>query len=270
VILSLLVRIMEKSNPIIKRNMKTHLIPSFIAILHATTGYAFIRTDLNDTISKKRACFPSHLSWELQLGSNFLTNTSVSANRPLADPKTWSGSFFTDLILPLEKKEVHHSPYFSMHIGIGTTIQTFGLNKIIQHVNSTTAFIDFPNSNIRYSYLQQIFIAAPVGVSYRPCKNLELELDGIVGYLLFKEHSFYTAEKHGYIIQTTEHIDNMNPFQYGLRGKINFFHYRTGRPFGCMYSISGNYYISELFKSANNTPTKNFSILAGIGFFIHR
>jgi hypothetical protein len=264
---------MEKSNPFIENYMKTYLTLFFIALVFAASGHAGTGCESaspTNTIQKKQHLFSSYVSWELQLGGSFLTNTKVSANRPLADSKTMSGSFFTSLIIPLGKKEECPWAHFAAHIGIGTIIQTLGLNKLIENVNNTAVFVDFPNNNIRYSYLQQIFISAPVGFSHRPCKNLELELDGIVGYMVYKEHSFYTAETHGYSIQSTEHILNLNPFQYGLRGKINLIHFLAGHPFGCMYSISGNYYFSEVFKSVNGSPTKNFSLLLGIGFFIHR
>jgi hypothetical protein len=135
-----------------------------------------------------------------------------------------------------------------------------------------STFVDFPNRNIRYSYLQEIFIVAPIGISYHPLfsKNLELELGGCAGYLLYKEHSFYTAETNGYSIQSTERIHHLNPFQYGIRGKINLTHTHINHTFGCMYSITGNYYFSGLFKPVNKTPTTNFSIMLGIGFFMHR
>jgi hypothetical protein len=256
--------------------MKIYLLLSIgIALTTAIPVYSGIQHDsglLPDSIIKNRNTFSSHFSWELQLGSCFLTNTSLSANRPLVTSKTLSGSFFTSITIPFTKKETEHPAHVATHIGIGTTIQTFGLNKIIEDMGTTTTFIDFPNDNIRYSYLQQIFIAAPISLSYRPFLNhgLELEFGGIAGYQVYREHTVYTTEKQGYSIRSTEHINNLQPFQYGILGKINFIRSRTGRPFGCMYSVSGNYYISKLFKVVNNTPTNTFSLFVGIGFFIHR
>lgn len=252
--------------------MKKPLILFFTAATITIPGYAITQHHAavsTDSIATKRISFHPCLSWELELGSSFLTNTNVSANRPLADSKTMSGSYFTNMILPLTGKERHP---FAAHIGVGVVIQTFGLNKIIENDHHTSAFAGFPSSNIRYSYLQEIFVAAPVGFVYSPFRSrkLELEIDGIAGYLVYKEHQFYTTETDGYSIHSTERIHNLNPFQYGLRGKMNLLHFRESRSFGCIFSISGNYYISELFKPINNTHTKSFSIMVGIGFFIHR
>jgi hypothetical protein len=255
--------------------MKTYFIGLVAACIYASPTYGSTQQNKtlssDSTLKKTNRCL-SHLSWELQLGSSFLTNTNLSANRPLTDSKTMSGSFFTNISIPFIRKEAAHSPSLAVYIGIGTTIQTFGLNKIIEDSNNTTAFIDFPTSNIRYSYLQQIFIAAPISLSYQPflSKNLILQVGGIAGYLVYKEHVVHTIEPHEYSIRSTEHINNLNPFQYGIQGKINFKCANAKHSLGCIYSISGNYYISELFKSVNDTPTNNFSILAGIGFFIHR
>lgn len=255
--------------------MRTYLILFGIAFTTLSVqGHSGILPDIAlpaDSIIKKQNHSPLYLSLELQLGSSFLTNTALSANRPLTSGKTMSGSFFTSILIPLAKKENAASSHFAAHIGVGTTIQTFGLNKIIEQVNNISSFVDFPTKDIRYSYLQQLYIAVPIGFSYRPLlnKNLELEIGGIAGYLLYKEHTFYTAATHGYSIQSTEDIHNLNPFQYGVRGKINLIRAKAKCPIGCMYSISGNYYFSELFKSVNHTPTNNFSILIGIGFLIH-
>lgn len=220
-----------------------------------------------DSLSPAKLC-PLPLKWELQLGADYFTNTAWSANKPLQDIQTLSGAFFTFLDLPFKRKA---SAFYS-HIGIGASIQTFGLTKLIRYQQGRTIFTDFePDRHYRYSYLQQIFVDMPLSIVHKPFHNLpfELEAGGIIGCQVYTEHRFciYTTNENS--VQTEEHIKNLNPFHYGFFGKINLNHVFCKRVVGLSYTLSGNYYISELFEPINHTPTKNFSIMLGLGLYIN-
>jgi hypothetical protein len=223
----------------------------------------------NDSLFQRKAIYLP-LQWQLQVGCNYLTNTHWSSNKPLQDAQTLSGAFYTFLDLPL-KKSGELSP-FRIHIGIGPNIQTFGLDKLIRYKNDQTIFVAFkPDEQYLYSYLQQVFVDVPLGFIYCPSAQVpfDLETGGIAGYQVYSEHRFCIATANGSIVQTDEHIKNLNPFHYGVYGKVCCNRLSSGHTYGLSYSISGNYYFSELFKSVNDTPTKNFSILLGIGFLIN-
>src|SRR5436190_1344716 len=103
--------------------MKTCFTHLLIACIYTIPIYAGTQQDpalSPDSILKKKRIFSSCLSWELQLGSSFLTHTSLSANRPLASSKTMSGSFFTSITFPFENKETERRTHYSVNIGIGT------------------------------------------------------------------------------------------------------------------------------------------------------
>lgn len=208
------------------------------------------------------------MKWELLLGCNYLTNTQWVSNRPFDAIQTTSGAFYTYIDIPLKKKY----PLFKTRMGIGANIQTFGLDKRIRYLNERTIFVAFqPDLHYRYSTLQQLFIELPLSLVYQPFHNypFEVEAGGTIGYQVYSEHRVCIDTHTGNRTETKEQIKNLNPLHYGCLGKISFSPLNRKHPIAWVYTLSGNYYISELFKPINDTPTKNFSILLGIGFHIN-
>ena len=208
------------------------------------------------------------LRWELQMGCNYLTNTKWAGNKPLQDIHTLSGAFYTFLDLPSEKPNASRT--FLFRIGIGANIQTFGMDKQIAHVGNRTIFVAFkPDQYFCYSYFQQLFIDLPLSIALRPFKNssFEMETGGVIGYQVYSEYRFCIRTLNGNIVETEEHVANLNPFHYGISGKLRFRPRKRRQQLS--FTLSGNYYLSELFIPSNETPTKNFSILAGIGISVY-
>ena len=204
------------------------------------------------------------LSWELTFGGSFLTNTLLSKNEPFANPNNLSGAFYSYYDIVILKNKVQN---LSLRPGLGCNIQTFGLNKIIQNNSNNSEFVDFgSNQNYKYSYLQQIFIDMPLGVVYNflprnKKKQCEFTIGAIIGYMIYKEKKYVL--KNSSVMDND--IKNLNSFRYGLFGKVS-----TGKKrFGLSYSLSGQYYLNDLFLSKNNTPTRNFSIMFGISFSLN-
>ena len=216
------------------------------------------------------------MSWELQLGGSFLTNNHLAGNRSLTNTQTVSGSFYTYIDMPFGKKRTEHSLNgFTIRPGLGANIQTYGLDKTISHSNGKTEFIPFEiNKTYNYSYLQQVFADIPVSITYStlPFKNkkrMEFSLGGIIGYMVYSESCVSLALTNGYNTFTESRIKNMNPLHYGLSSKISLRKITKNAKCGFSYSVSGNYYLSELFNTVNNTPTKSFSVQVGIGFYLN-
>lgn len=209
------------------------------------------------------------MSWELQLGSNHLTNTNISKNQPFQSIKSISGSFYN--YVDFQRKS------FIFRLGIGVSSQNFGLNKKIVANGDKTEFQDFSsNSNYQYSYLQKMFIEIPLGLIYTTQYNkkqrcFEYETGVKFGYMIYSESQFLlTINSKEYTVFTEKNLPQLNPFQIGTYIKFSSRKIQLNRTLGTSFSISSQYNFSRVFENGNNTPTQSYSFLLGMGLFIHK
>ncbi len=209
------------------------------------------------------------LSWELQLGSNYLTNSSLSKNYPLQSTKSISGNFYTYVDFQVKS--------FIFRPGIGVASQNFGLNKLVTKKGGKTTFEDFNNSyNYQYSYLQKMFVEIPLGFIYTTQQNknhrcYEYEVGFKLGYLLHNE-SQYLIKKNSneYSVISESNLQQLNPFQFGTYVKFSSRKIQLTRTLGTSFSISSQYNFSQVFKNDNGTPSQSYSLILGMGLFINR
>ena len=259
--------------------MKKHSLVIYTTILilvGASCAKAQIQT--NKTAGQdtpESPLFP--MSWELQLGASYITNTNLSVNKPLSNSQTLSGSFYTFISIAMGKKRNEHSVQgFSIRPGIGASINTFGLNKILENKAGQSVFTNFmADTKYAYSYLQQVFVDVPLSIAYSTAstnnkRHHEFAAGGTIGYMVYKESCFLVLNPDGYTVKSFTDIKNLNPLRYGVNGKITSVKQRPGAKCGFTSSLSATYYFSELYMPANNTPTKSFSVMLGIGFFIDK
>ena len=209
------------------------------------------------------------MSWELQLGSNYLTNNNLSKNHPYQNIKSISGNFYS--YVDFQKKS------FILRPGIGMSSQNFGLNKMIVVNGDKTEFQNFSsNSNYQYSYLQKMFIEIPVGFIYTTQNNkkqryFEYEIGVKFGYLIYSESQYLLKiSPKEYTVFTEKNLPQLNPFQFGTYIKFSSRKIQLNRTLGISFSISSQYNFSEVFEYGNNTPTQSYSFMLGMGFFINK
>lgn len=209
------------------------------------------------------------MSWELQLGSSFLTNTTLSKNHPYQSIKSISGNFYS--YVDFQRKSFIFRP------GIGVASQNFGLNKMIVVNGDQTEFHNFSsNFNYQYSYLQKMFIEIPLGLLYTTQYNtkqryFEYETGVKFGYLIYSEsqHLLKISPKE-YTVFTEKNLPQLNPFQFGTYIKFSSRKVQLNRTLGTSFSISSQYNFSQVFDNGNNTPTQSYSFMLGMGLFINK
>lgn len=209
------------------------------------------------------------MSWELQLGTNYLTNNNLSENHPYQNLKSISGNFYS--YVDFQKK------FFVLRSGIGMSSQNFGLNKMIVVNGNLTEFQNFiSNSNYQYSYLQKMFIEIPVGIVYTTKNNkkqriFEYEIGVKFGYLIYSESQYLLKiSSKEYTVFTESNLPQLNPFQLGTYIKLSSRKIPLNSTLGTSFSISSQYNFSEVFEYANNTPTQSYSFMLGMGLFINK
>ncbi len=209
------------------------------------------------------------IGYEFLLGGSFLSNTHLSANKPLSDPKTLSGSFMT--FATTGKGAIQLKP------GLGASVQTFGLNKTIERVSGRSVFRDFPaGQKYSYSYLQQVFTDVTLGAMYTlpiDARRMLLQMEAGVtaGYMVYSETQFSLKRNDENSVSVhSSNVKNLNPFRYGLYLKCNYARSGTEKNAWIIYSLSGNYYFNDLFTHSNYTPGKSFSVMIGAAVFINK
>lgn len=246
------------------------------ALLLFETGYS--QTQLSPPVEprQKTESTSGSLSWEIAFGGNFLTNTDLSRNLPLSSVNSISKSYHVYLDVAIGRKRSENTIRgFSLRPGFGASIQNFGLNRIIETSNGRSEFRPFPlDKKYHYSTMQLVFIDVPVNLVYSTAPNrhnvaYECMVAPIAGVLIEKEKRTSEGSAGEYNTSKSNQIRNLNTLQYGVSGKINSRTYRPGKKVGFQTSLGFSYYFNDLFQSRNNTPTKSYSILFGVGLFIH-
>lgn len=208
------------------------------------------------------------LSWEMQLGTNFLTNSNLSKNDPLKSTECISGNFYTYVHFQIKS--------FIFRSGIGVASQNFGLNKIVIKNGAKTIFENFNNAyDYQYSYLQKMFIEMPLGFLYTTQYNknhrcFEYEIGIKPGFLLHNESQYLIKKnRNEYTVISEDNLPQLNPFQFGTYFKFSSRKIKLNQILGTSFSISSQYNFSRVFKKDNGTPTQSYSIMLGMGLFIN-
>ena len=209
------------------------------------------------------------MSWEMQLGFNYLTNKKKKKNLPYQNIKSFSGNFYS--YVDFQRKSFIFRP------GFGVASQNFGLNKMIVVNGDKTEFQNFSsNSNYQYSYLQKMFIEIPLGLIYTTPYNttqrcFEYEAGVKFGYLIYSESQYLlTISSKEYTVFTEKNLPQLNPFQFGTYIKFSSRKIQLNRTLGTSFSISSQYNFSQVFEYGNNTPTQSYSLMLGVGLFINK
>ncbi len=239
--------------------MKNFKIYAFLTFLHLGSSACLAQNQTN------KVKYP--MSWEFQLGSNFLTNANLSKNYPLQNVNSLSANFYTYVDFQLNS--------FIFRPGFGIASQNFGLNKMLVNNGNKTEFQNFSN-NYRYSYFQKMFIEIPLGLAYASQYNknhrcFEYEAGLKFGYLIYKE-SRYSLKNNSeeYAVFSENNLPQLNPFQFGTYLKFSSRKIQLNPLLGTSFSVSSQYNLSSVFNTDNNTPTHSYSIMLGMGLFINK
>jgi len=214
------------------------------------------------------------ISYELGLGSSFLSNTEISKNKPFSGLGAFSGNFNTFIEIPLQ---ISSQPTgFFIKPGAGISVKTFGLNKTLQSTGGKTVFESFSESkSYTYSHFQQVFADIPLMLGYRffpeqPGRQYSVEVGGQVGYQIYAYGESSVKNKEGYTVSFKDDFKNINPVQVAGTLKVSTSLMNQNDLIGFSWFLSGTYFFSDVFKSANLTPGKSFSIMAGIGLIFNK
>lgn len=241
--------------------MKNFKIYAFLSFLYLGSSSVLAQNQANG--------IKHPLSWEFQLGSNYLTNSNLSKNYPFQNANCVSGNFYTYVDFQIKS--------FTFRTGIGVASQNFGLNKMLVKNGDKTEFQNFnSNYNYRYSYFQKMFIEIPFGLTYATQYNknhrcFEYEAGVKFGYLIYNE-SRYSVKNNNkeYSVFSENNLQQLNPFQFGTYVKFSSRKIQLNRILGTSFSISSQYNFSQVFNNDNYTPTYSYSFMLGMGLFINK
>lgn len=214
------------------------------------------------------------VSYELGLGSSFLSNTTLSQNKPFSGLGAFSGNFNTFVEIPIQFSS--QPTGFFIKPGAGISVKTFGLNKILQTSDGKTVFEPFTSGKTyTYSHFQQVFADIPVTLGYRfipeqAGRTYSLEFGGLIGYQIYACGESSVKNKEGYTVSFKDDFKNINPVQVAGLLKVSTRLMNQNDLIGFSWFLSGTYFLSDVFKSENLTPGKSFSVMAGIGLIFNK
>lgn len=215
---------------------------------------------MQDSVTKRKI----KISWELAMGTSYLTNTSAFLNHPSKDFYSTSFHYYASVKIPL----IQNHDRFGIHFGVGPNVKNFGLNKLLTITNNKLTFSDVPsNSAIKAVNFQQLTVDFPLYLYYetksgRRGYHLSVEWGGIFGIQASNKWTTYEVNNGITTITSQQDIPNTKNLQFGSSVKCALVKHTKLISSGLF--IQGTYYSTSTFKSDVKLPTNSYDIRIGI------